>query len=84
MGKSLQDIITSGRRAGISTANYVKGGVEIKGLSLDHVVNFEKELAEAGVKNPGIGPILLPDYSTDEIVARRWPEARTKDEKMVA
>ncbi len=84
MGNSLQDIITSGRRAGISAANYVKGGVEIKGLSLDHVVNFEKELAEVGVENPGIAPILLPDYSTDEMVERRWPEARTKDENMVA
>jgi hypothetical protein len=62
----------------------VKSGVKIKGLSLDHVVNFEKELAEAGIEKPGIAPILLPDYSTDEMVERRWPEARTKDEEMAA
>ena len=84
MGNSLQDIITFGRRAGISAANYVKSGVKIKGLSLDHVVNFEKELAEAGIEKPGIAPILLPDYSTDEMVERRWPEARTKDEEIAA
>jgi succinate dehydrogenase / fumarate reductase flavoprotein subunit/L-aspartate oxidase len=78
MGNSLQDIITFGRRAGKSAGEYIKGGVEIKGLSLDHVVRFEKELAEAGIENPMIAPILLPDYSTDEVAANRWPEAVTK------
>jgi succinate dehydrogenase/fumarate reductase flavoprotein subunit len=84
MGNSLQDIITFGRRAGISAAHYVKSGVKIKGLSLDHVVSFEKELEEAGVEKPVVAPILLPDYSTDEMLERRWPDALTKEEKMVA
>ncbi len=77
MGNSLQDIITFGRRAGKNAAAYVKGGVELKDLTLDHVVRFEKELADAGVENPKIAPILLPDYSTDEVAANRWPEAVT-------
>jgi succinate dehydrogenase/fumarate reductase flavoprotein subunit len=84
MGNSLQDIITFGRRAGISAATYIKTGVELKGLSLDHVVKFEKELEDEGVENPVVAPILLPDYSTDEMVERRWPDARTKDESMAA
>jgi len=72
MGNSLQDIIAFGRRAGTSAAEYVKSGVELKKLTLDHVVKFEKELEEAGVENPIIAPILLPDYSTEEVSARRW------------
>lgn len=75
MGNSLQDIITFGRRAGKSAGEYIKGGVEIKELSLDHVVSFEKELAEAGIEDPIMAPILLPDYTTDEVIANRWQEA---------
>jgi succinate dehydrogenase / fumarate reductase flavoprotein subunit/L-aspartate oxidase len=77
MGNSLQDIITFGRRAGKNAAAYVKSGVDLKKLTLDHVVKFEKELAEAGIENPQVAPILLPDYSTDEVAAKRWPEAVT-------
>lgn len=77
MGNSLQDIITFGRRAGNNAAEYIKGGVEIKGLSLEHVVKFEEELTEAGVEDPQVAPILLPDYATDEVAAKRWPEAVT-------
>ena len=78
MGNSLQDIITFGRRAGKSAASYIQGGVEVKGLSLDHVVKFEKELAEAGIDNPAVAPIILPDYSTDEVSERRWSRALTE------
>jgi len=72
MGNSLQDIITFGRRAGTNAAEYARGGVELKRLTLDHVVKFEKELEEAGIDNPMIAPVLLPDYSTEEVSARRW------------
>ncbi len=72
MGNSLQDIITFGRRAGQNVVEYIKGGVELKKLTLDHVVKFEKELAESGVENPKTAPIILPDYSTEEVSARRW------------
>jgi len=80
MGNSLQDIITFGRRAGISAGAYVQGGVQLKDLTLDHVAKFEKELVDAGIESPAVAPILLPDYSTDEVMANRWPDARTKDE----
>ena len=82
MGNSLQDIITFGRRAGKNSAAYVKSGVELKKLTLDHVVKFEKELTEAGIESPAVAPILLPDYATDEVAERRWPNARTEAEKI--
>jgi len=75
MGNSLQDIITFGRRAGAAAVEYVKGGVKLKKLTLDHIVRFENELKKAGIKNPKTAPILLPDYSTEEVSAKRWSEA---------
>ena len=45
---------TFGRRAGIGAAKYVQGGVEVKELTLAHVMKFEKELAEAGIE-PAVG-----------------------------
>ena len=80
MGNSLQDVVTFGRRSGISAANYVKGGVDLKKPTLDHVVRFEKELEEAGIENPVIAPILLPDYTTEEVMSRRWTEALQESE----
>jgi succinate dehydrogenase / fumarate reductase flavoprotein subunit/L-aspartate oxidase len=80
MGNSLQDIITFGRRAGVSAGEYVKNGVELKKLTLSHVTKYEKELADAGIENPVVAPILLPDYATDEVSARRWTEARMESE----
>jgi len=71
MGNSLQDVITFGRRAGVSAAAYVNQGVELKQLTLDLVVKYEKELAAAGIDNPMTAPILLPDYATDEVACRR-------------
>ena len=72
MGNSLQDIITFGRRAGTRAADYVNNGIKLKKLTLDHVVKFEKMLADAGIENPKTAPILLPDYSTDEVISHRW------------
>ncbi|MDA8306925.1 MAG: FAD-binding protein [Deltaproteobacteria bacterium] len=80
MGNSLQDVITFGRRAGVSAAKYVNGGIELGKLTLEHVARFEKELVEAGVADSIVAPILLPDYSTDEVSARRLAEARQESE----
>lgn len=74
MGNSLQDVITFGRRSGVAAARYVNAGVELKKLTLNHVVKYERELVEAGVENPMVAPILLPDYSTDEVASRRLLE----------
>lgn len=80
MGNSLQDIITFGRRAGATAAEYVKKGVELKKLTLEHITKFEKELREAGIDNPITAPILLPDYSTEEVSARRLMDAKMESE----
>ena len=75
MGNSLQDILTFGRRAGINAAKYIRSKVAIKKPALDHVVRFEKELADSGIENPAVAPKLLPDYSTDEVISRRWMDS---------
>jgi succinate dehydrogenase/fumarate reductase flavoprotein subunit len=80
MGNSLQDVITFGRRAGMHAAEYVKNGVTLGKLTLDHVAKYEKELKEAGIDSPMIAPILLPDYSTDDVAARRLMENRLESE----
>ena len=80
MGNSLQDIIAFGRRSGTNAADYVKNGVKLKKLTLDHVVKFEKELQEAGVEDPMVAPLLIPDYSTEEVTARRWLDALMESE----
>ncbi len=80
MGNSLQDIITFGRRAGAKAAEYIKDGVELKKLTLDHAVKFERELTDAGIENPKTPPIIFSDYSTDEVSARRWTDVPMRGE----
>jgi succinate dehydrogenase / fumarate reductase flavoprotein subunit/L-aspartate oxidase len=80
MGNSLQDIITFGRRAGANAAEYVNNGVDLKRLTLKHVIRFENDLKEAGIENPAIAPILLPDYSTEEVISKRWLEGIMENE----
>ena len=72
MGNSLQDILTFGRRAGRVSASYVKGGVELTALTLNHVATFEEELKQADIKDPLLGPIVLPDYTTDQVKGKQW------------
>jgi succinate dehydrogenase / fumarate reductase flavoprotein subunit/L-aspartate oxidase len=72
MGNSLQDILTFGRRAGKVAASYVKGGVELTELTLNHVAAFEEELQQAGIKDPLLGPMILPDYTTDQVKGKQW------------
>jgi succinate dehydrogenase / fumarate reductase flavoprotein subunit/L-aspartate oxidase len=80
MGNSLQDVITFGRRAGTHAAEYVQKGIEIKRLTLDHVIAFEKALQAEGIENPVVAPILLPEYSTEEVISRRWTEGLMENE----
>lgn len=72
MGNSLQDILTFGRRAGRIAALYVKSGVEVKKLHLNHVAACEEELKNAGIENPLVGPMLLPDYTTEMVKDKQW------------
>ena len=62
MGNSLLDIIVFGRNAGRNAANKSKD-VTVGKLSLDHVANFAKECADAGIETDVVSPKLLPSYA---------------------
>ena len=71
MGNSLLDVVVFGRRAGLAAAAYAREAGTPTELSLDHVRSFERELAEAGISDGKMGPMLLPNYAPDHIRARR-------------
>jgi len=61
MGNSLLDILVFGRRAGSRASEYAKDAPR-DGLSLEHTVRYNEELAAKGIETDRIAPILLPDY----------------------
>jgi len=65
MGNSLLDIIVFGRSAGKNAAAKAKD-VEIGALSLAHVDNFAREMAEAGIETDVVSPKLLPNYTNQK------------------
>jgi succinate dehydrogenase / fumarate reductase flavoprotein subunit/L-aspartate oxidase len=71
MGNSLLDVIVFGRRAGRAASACAREAGSPARLSLDHVRRIEQELAEAGVSESRVGPMVLPDYAPDHIKARR-------------
>lgn len=62
MGNSLLDIIVFGRNAGRNAGNRAKN-TQIGKLTLAHIDKFEKDVAQAGVENDVLSPMLLPDYT---------------------
>jgi succinate dehydrogenase / fumarate reductase flavoprotein subunit len=65
MGNSLLDIIVFGRVTGIMAANKAKGSKQGK-LTLEHIHQYNKELAKFKGELHEKSPILLPDYRRDE------------------
>ena len=63
MGNSLLDIIVFGRNAGINAAKVAKETVASDKLTLAHVENFKKEMADAGIVTDAVSPKLLPNYT---------------------
>lgn len=61
MGNSQLDYNVFGRRAGISAGKWAKSA-KVDGLSLKHVIDYEKELERAGISTDRKAPIILPDY----------------------
>ena len=41
-------------------------------LTLEHVKTFHGELEAAGVGLDRVAPMLLPDYTPDEVKKRQW------------
>jgi succinate dehydrogenase / fumarate reductase flavoprotein subunit len=67
MGNSLLDIIVFGRNAGKSASAKSKE-VEVGALTLSHVDNFAKEMAEAGIETDVVSPKLLPNYTNQKSI----------------
>lgn len=70
MGNSVLDYNVFGRRAGRYAAEYIKK-VKLGTLTLEHVLKYEQELKEAGIKTDRIAPVLLPLYTPDEVRKRQ-------------
>jgi succinate dehydrogenase/fumarate reductase flavoprotein subunit len=67
MGNSLLDIMVYGRIAGATAAAYAKEKANGSKLSLDHVVNYNKECDDTGADEGRVAPMLLPDYTDPRI-----------------
>ncbi len=63
MGNSLLDIIVFGRNAGVNASAAAKNTKTAEKLSLSHVDDFVKEMADAGIKTDVVSPKLLPNYT---------------------
>jgi len=37
-----------------------------------YVKKFEAEMDKAEIKDPPIGPMILPDYTPEEVKGRQW------------
>ncbi len=66
MGNSLLDIIVFGRNAGQQAGAKCKE-VELKELTLSHVDEYSKMLADAGIETDVVSPKLLPDYRPEGV-----------------
>jgi len=66
MGNSVLDYNVFGRRVGRYASEYAKS-VQIGRLSLDHVSNYAKEMADAGIETDLIAPVILPSYTPENI-----------------
>ncbi len=62
MGNSLLDIIVFGRSAGKVAAEAAKGAA-VGELTLAHVDEYERAVADAGIASEIVSPKLLPDYA---------------------
>ena len=69
-GNSLLDIFVFGRRAGIHASQQSKG-VKAGKLTLDHVVEYERELERAEILKEHIqSPLLIPDYRYEKALPK--------------
>lgn len=72
MGNSLLDIAVFGRRAGKNAAEYAKGYAgAIEGINMDHVRTYHNEMEEAGIETERYAPLLLPNYTREEIMEKQ-------------
>ena len=65
MGNSLLDIIVFGRQAGKAAAARAKE-IELGKMTLAHIDEYAKTLADAGLNTGDVSPLLLPRYARHE------------------
>ena len=70
MGNSLLDIMVYGRIAGRNAALFAKENSKDGTLNLDHVAKYNKEMDDSGIETDRVSPMLLPDYTPDNIKER--------------
>ncbi len=71
MANSLLDIMVFGRISGANAATYVKESAKDGKLSLEHAINYNKEVEVAGIDDGRVAPMLLPDYTDPRIRERQ-------------
>jgi succinate dehydrogenase/fumarate reductase flavoprotein subunit len=71
MGNSLLDVTVFGRIAGREAAQYAREKFEAGEPTLDHARAFAKERKSAGLDEPMVSPMLLPDYLGERVKDRR-------------
>ncbi|RKY61267.1 MAG: succinate dehydrogenase/fumarate reductase flavoprotein subunit, partial [Candidatus Neomarinimicrobiota bacterium] len=67
MGNSQLDLIVFGRRSGYWASERAKKGVQFGKLTMQHVYDYEKEVAALDIPRKKIAPIILPDYIPDHV-----------------
>ena len=70
MGNSQLELYVFGRRAGRYAAEYAKRA-RVGGLTLDHILRYERWLEEAGIETDRRAPILLPEYRGERVLTHR-------------
>jgi succinate dehydrogenase/fumarate reductase flavoprotein subunit len=73
MGNSLLEITVFGRRAGRAAADYALREGCSPTLTLQHLVSWNQQRADAGLTGGRPSPILLPDYTRHEHPVREEP-----------
>ncbi|MCU0722544.1 MAG: FAD-binding protein [Planctomycetes bacterium] len=71
MGNSLLDVTVFGRIAGREAASFAREKAKDGRLTLDHVREYNKEVAALGVPRDRVAPMILPDYSNPEVRKRQ-------------
>lgn len=80
MGNSLLDVVVFGRDVGVAAAQRAKEIDSVGKLTLQHITDFEQELADAGVSTEEVTPKLFPNYRR----ARNYLETSFTDNKQVS
>ncbi len=72
MGNSLLDILVFGRRAGLAAVQAIAAGEAPGDGTMEHLASYGDELDSAGLDRGIVSPTLLPDYSTEATLRKRW------------